>query len=207
MGTSSSTGVDAICGDGLVQAGEECDDNNSKPEDGCDESCQWESRTIFVTQKTFNGALGGINGADMKCQEAAEKAGLTDNGEVYLAVISTIDMWASYEDRFGDEFPGVYKRTDGEIVAFDLFGEHYFIIDRDANGNLVVADDYGDERVWTGSTAEGTPFGDDCVAWTSDAFISEQGSYGDFEKINGEWLQSDDTYCEEKHHLYCAQKS
>jgi len=32
----------AICGNGIVEGNEECDDGNTQPDDGCDENCFWE---------------------------------------------------------------------------------------------------------------------------------------------------------------------
>lgn len=44
-GSGSDTGIDtggAVCGDGITEDGEECDDNNNVPGDGCSELCQSE---------------------------------------------------------------------------------------------------------------------------------------------------------------------
>ncbi|MDL1870871.1 DUF11 domain-containing protein, partial [Deltaproteobacteria bacterium PRO3] len=40
---SSVNGVQSVCGDGLVEAGEQCDDGNTTPGDGCSATCQYES--------------------------------------------------------------------------------------------------------------------------------------------------------------------
>lgn len=46
------------CGKGVHEAGEECDDSNSTPGDGCAERCNLES------------ALGELCGADVDCSSA-----------------------------------------------------------------------------------------------------------------------------------------
>ncbi|MBZ0172035.1 MAG: DUF11 domain-containing protein, partial [Phycisphaerales bacterium] len=35
--------MDSVCGDGLVEAGEQCDDGNTTPGDGCSDTCQYEA--------------------------------------------------------------------------------------------------------------------------------------------------------------------
>lgn len=41
--TASFLGVDSVCGDGLVEAGEQCDDGNTAGGDGCSDTCQYET--------------------------------------------------------------------------------------------------------------------------------------------------------------------
>jgi len=41
--TASFLAVDSVCGDGLVEAGEQCDDGNTTPGDGCSDICQYEA--------------------------------------------------------------------------------------------------------------------------------------------------------------------
>jgi len=40
----------SVCGDGAVGAGEQCDDNNTDPGDGCSDSCQLESGALHITE-------------------------------------------------------------------------------------------------------------------------------------------------------------
>merc|ERR1719272_2381760 len=39
----------SLCGDGVVQAGEDCDDGNLLPADGCSPACKTDSLPIFQT--------------------------------------------------------------------------------------------------------------------------------------------------------------
>lgn len=41
--TASFLAVDSVCGDGLVEAGEQCDDGNAASGDGCSATCQYET--------------------------------------------------------------------------------------------------------------------------------------------------------------------
>ena len=38
-----------------------------------------DEKIVFVTSETYNGALGGLAGADAKCQERADDAGLREH--------------------------------------------------------------------------------------------------------------------------------
>jgi hypothetical protein len=83
-----------FCGDGLTQhtEGEECDDgpNNGMLEMGtaCDGVCHIVGLRAFITQEAFTGDLGGLEGADEKCQVAAFTAGIPAP-ESFHAVLST----------------------------------------------------------------------------------------------------------------------
>jgi len=47
--TGDGTPDCTICGNGIINAPETCDDNNRAPGDGCDESCQWEDLLFSIT--------------------------------------------------------------------------------------------------------------------------------------------------------------
>ncbi|HEX3853803.1 MAG TPA: DUF4215 domain-containing protein [Polyangiaceae bacterium] len=38
-GASGAEGIPAVCGDGIIEGGEECDDHNTTPADGCSAKC------------------------------------------------------------------------------------------------------------------------------------------------------------------------
>ncbi len=73
---ASSTGAPGpVCGDGVVEGGEACDDGNDALGDGCQE-CAKDS-IVFVTSEVYQGfALGGLYGADQRCQSLAAKTEL-----------------------------------------------------------------------------------------------------------------------------------
>ena len=66
---------------------------------------------MFVTSEVFTGNLGGITGADQKCQTAAEKAGLPG---VYVAWISSSE--GSPAERF-IQSAVPYRQLDGTEIA------------------------------------------------------------------------------------------
>ena len=129
----------ATCGDGLVLAGvEECDDGGESARCDVDcspaycgdgqlnqsagESCELNvfgvacsacvpARYVFVTSLTSKGDLGGLAGADARCQSMAEGAGLTGT---YLAWLST--KYTDPAERFTqDDRPFIL--VDGTVVA------------------------------------------------------------------------------------------
>ena len=86
----------ARCGDHILQPEfETCDlglDNDGPKGDDqgilCDASCRAQQLRGFVTNDAFSGDLGGLFGADLKCQAAATAAGLAEPGRFH-AYLST----------------------------------------------------------------------------------------------------------------------
>ena len=75
------------CGDGFKNeaAGEECDDGNTAAGDGCSDTCAKEKRVVFVSSVLYTGNLGGLAGADAKCQQLANAAGLAGTFKAWLS--------------------------------------------------------------------------------------------------------------------------
>ncbi|HLT35307.1 MAG TPA: hypothetical protein VK034_03455 [Enhygromyxa sp.] len=104
---------DPVCGDGVVNLDEECDDGGTEDGDGCSAICTLEHRLVFVTSQLYNGNFGGLAGADAKCQERADAAGLPGT---YLAWLSTLAE--SPSSRFSHStLP--YVTVTGTVIADD----------------------------------------------------------------------------------------
>jgi cysteine-rich repeat protein len=102
----------ASCGDGLRFIGaERCDDGNLVDGDGCSAACVAEYKRVFVSSQTYDGNLGGLDGADQKCQTLADAAGL---GGTYRAWIATVH--GSPSTRFVRS-KAPYVLVDGTLVA------------------------------------------------------------------------------------------
>ena len=112
---SSSTGpTPPVCGNGEVEGDETCDDGNAIPGDGCQE-CAKDS-IVFISSETYKGfSLGGLYGADQRCQSLAAKAGL-ENPLTFKAWLSTPEMSAA--DRLLHS-RGRYVLVNGLVVAQD----------------------------------------------------------------------------------------
>ncbi|MFH0714034.1 MAG: DUF1554 domain-containing protein [Candidatus Micrarchaeota archaeon] len=129
----------------------------------CDDSSYW----MFITSQLFTGNLGGISGADTKCQQAAAASGR--NIIEYKALLSTSTMNA--KDRLPD---GVFKNSKGEVIATSkadlLDGTITNLIQWDEYGNQVSA-----SYVWSGSYSSGMYWTPNCGDWTS---VSGSGKVG-----------------------------
>ena len=110
---SSSTGPSLpVCGNGILEADEDCDDGNATPGDGCQE-CALDS-LIFVTSERYQGfALDGLYGADQRCRSLAAKADLP-RFLTFKAWLSTPTMSAA--DRMLHS-RGRYVLVNGLVVA------------------------------------------------------------------------------------------
>jgi cysteine-rich repeat protein len=78
-----------VCGDGFVQGNEQCDDGNNVANDGCANNCTWTRRYVFGTSTMYTGALGGIAGADQKCNARAQAANLPGTYMAWISVVGT----------------------------------------------------------------------------------------------------------------------
>jgi len=129
----------------------------------------WESqhKTVFVTDGSYEGNLGGLAEADEICQAEADAAGLAGEFKAWLS-----DSTEGPLSRFTHaEVP--YRLVNGVVVAYgwdDLTdGEFSQHIDVTATGQVDV-----EQYVWTNtdtggapSNAYGDPSIDSCDNWTS----------------------------------------
>jgi hypothetical protein len=135
-------------------------------------------KTVFISSELYTGDLGGLAGADAKCQTLAEAAGLLGH---YKAWLSTTTVAAG--DRLThSNFP--YKNVDNETIADDWTD----LIDG-ALSYPIIKDEYGTPMVsmtgaWTNTSANGTS----TSTWTWGAHTCN------------EWQDDDDAYCQ----AYCC---
>ena len=127
-------------------------------------------KKVFVTSASYNGNLGGVSGANEKCQLLATEVGLEGNFEAWVLNPS------SNFDRSFDNIP--YYLIDGTLVAdnwIDLTdGGIQNPINMDENGDIVPSG----TRAWTATNSGGNAQGNDCNDWTkgsvSDSFFALQ---------------------------------
>ncbi|WP_434421470.1 DUF4215 domain-containing protein [Nannocystis pusilla] len=165
-GTTTTGPAEAVCGDGLVEGDEECDDANDIAGDRCHECAK--NRWIFASAALHNdGDLGGLEGADSRCRQYALQSGLADDTWMtFIAWLSDADH--DVRDRL---YPGRgrYVRTDGVVVAENF--EQFFSGSLEAPINV---DELGNQDigggVLTGTQPDGTAApGTHCDNWTSSA--------------------------------------
>ncbi|MFA4941221.1 MAG: DUF1554 domain-containing protein [Patescibacteria group bacterium] len=118
------------------------------------------TKRVFVTSTTYNGNLGGVSGADEKCQARADAASL---GGTWKAIISGDSITA--RSRIGYNWLFLVN-TLGEPVAVNLVATGTVSslepwVPRDGTNYLYYSIQYNEFGVaktgcvWTGSTANG----------------------------------------------------
>jgi len=108
---------------------------------------------VFVTSATYNGNLGGLAGADAKCQSLAAAANLAGTYKAWLSDATG----SSPSNRFTHN-PGPYVLVDGTTIAVDWADL--------TNGGILVPINMTEsgatltfppaENVWTGTRPDGT---------------------------------------------------
>jgi cysteine-rich repeat protein len=210
------------CGDGKVDPDHEnCDmaelNGSGKANEGeapCSAACQWQARLVFLSSKTYDGALGGVSGADLKCRALAQANGLV-NASKYRAWLS--DGLQSPLSRFDQiTLEGLpYALRNGKLVAAD-FTE--LVEDGPRTGIWITesGSPLFERLVWTNTTAFGEPFSptNHCADWTAssmelfarvgrNAVATEQGPDWDVWRSERQWTSFLGERCNKFAHLYC----
>ena len=166
--------------------------------------CGAGARCVFVTQNTWDGNLGGLAGADQKCQAAANAAGLPGTYKAWLSSDS-----ASAASRLAHS-PGPYNLMNGTTIAnnwTDLTdGTLAAPINLSENG--VPPTTTGQPLAWTNTRPDGTIFEINapqvCNNWTTNA--ASDGLAGAHIDSGPPWTEASPEPCVEKYHLYCIQQ-
>jgi hypothetical protein len=170
------------------------------------------SRTVFITSEGWEGDLGGVAGADLKCQTAAVADGnVVPTGE-YLAWISDLDGNSPSTNFVQSDAP--YIRPDGTKVADD-----YADLTDGALLAGIFVDEFGSVRgatsVWTGTAADGTAIEGaaedvNCVGWTSDVLLDAAAVVGINISTGGSWTNGTQSFCSDLvgslRPIYCFQQ-
>jgi hypothetical protein len=161
-------------------------------------------KTVFVTSVRFNGNLGGLKGADDKCQaQADDPASIVPSG-TYLAWLS--DGTDSPDTRF-TKSSHPYLLPDGTRIAenyTDLTGrsiQHFINIG--PTGKTV-----GRNYIWTGTNQDGTtaPSIRICTGWI-DPIANARGMIGSTGHTLTTWSsQSQDRCNTSRNRLACFQQ-
>lgn len=165
---------------------------------------EFHSKTVFVTEATFDGDLGGLAGADLKCQAATHAPGSIVPAGEYKAWLS--DTSDSPDTRFNkSSFP--YVLPDGTPIATDYAdltdGTIINIIDQTQTGGT-----YSTNTAWTGTNSDGTLAIDEhCVSWTSNEWEGPTlGAVGKIGLTDPDWSNQFSKLCDGDNHLYCFQQ-
>jgi hypothetical protein len=166
-----------------------------------------ETKFVFVSSAQYTANLGGISGADIKCKELADSAGL--RGAMWRAWLSTASENAI--DRIVHTGPYVLPNRTRVVDTKDqLEGKLITAIALTENGTPpLTPNGVDDSRVWTGTGVDGHALPDRCADWTSDSaaglgvlgLFSETG--GGFTLVPGPLGPTGGWGCQIQAHIYC----
>lgn len=173
------------------------------------------AKRVFVSSSTYTGNLGGLSGADSKCQSLADGAGLSGAYKAWLSTIGT-----SVSSRLTHS--GIpYKLVDGTLIAnnwTDLIANksgNYIAnaISKDQNGNPVSG-----QYAWTNTKPDGSvnyslSYAYTCLDWISSSG-ARRGFVGEISYTDVNWtqvLRNGGTYgtysaCSTPRYLYCFEQ-
>lgn len=198
----SSTGpTPPTCGNGVVEGDETCDDGNATPGDGCQE-CAKDS-VVFISSEIYQGfALGGLYGADQRCQSLAAKAGLP-SALTFKAWLSTPAESAAQRLLHSR---GRYVLVNGMMVA-----QNWDALTSGSIDNPIMVDEYSetqDTLAWTGTLANGEPaLGSEfCEDWDDDSGLLKYGGVGVSASSDSTWSFFDHGPCGSELRLYCVEQ-
>ncbi len=162
-------------------------------------------KTVFVTSAKFKSNLGGLTGADDKCQaEADDPASIVPSG-TYLAWLS--DGFDSPVTRF-TKSSHPYMLPDGTKIAEDFTdltdGSILHKINSDPTGKRLGLQDY-----WTGTLADGTTAQQvvTCRGWKADSLSDGRGMNGHTNLTGSLWSTMHPRHnCSHSARLLCFQQ-
>jgi hypothetical protein len=163
-------------------------------------------RCVFVSSGRFTANLGGLSGADAKCQSAATAAGLPGTYQAWLSDYST-----GAATRFMTRSATPYRRVDGALVA-----SNWADLTDGTLANAISIDETGAPTslglVWTNTSASGTPLSTGptgtCSNWTFGGAPSPGGGRrGAALATNFTWTDAiSEAVCFLQLNLYCFQQ-
>ena len=201
------------CVDGVCESF--CDSgfvNITKPGPGEeDDGCEAVGRRVFVTSQTFAAnQLGGVSGADDRCQELANALKL---GGSWRAWLSGGDGALPVAQRFNRDPAAPYKLLNGTQVAASWDD----LIDPSSQPALDHPIDLtetlsplgpGSALVWTGTTRTGLATGVDCGGWGN--AVASTGTVGNCTHVAASWTQGEQATgilaCVTQARLYCFEQ-
>ncbi len=166
-------------------------------------------RVVFVTSAVFNGNLGGLAGADSKCQAAANAIGLPGT---FIAWLSDANPSGEPDSRFVRS-GGPYERVDGVTVA-DSYADLVDCANPICLRNPILLDEAGNVQstpVWTGTAFDGSVLaggaaGNLCSDWTSNN-SGATAIIGFPDRVTEFWTNAEAvSSCAAPRHLYCFEQ-
>ena len=162
-------------------------------------------KTVFVTSTYFNGNIGGLAGANDKCQAEADGPDSIVPSGTYLAWLS--DGTDSPDARF-TKSSHPYILPDGTKIAEDFVdltdGSLLHPINVEPTGKRL-----GLEYIWTGTESDGRTAAETltCNRWTADPLVNFHGKGGRTNRVDKLWSDRiARVNCARRHRLWCFQQ-
>lgn len=206
------------CGDGIVDPAHEYCDPGAPGDRGddtvaCANNCRFAGRIVFLSSLKFDGNLGGLAGADEKCQQLAAHFD-PEFAHTYVAWLGDTGMSAL--SRISPNALPLILRNGLELAA-DL---EELVATGPSPGILLTDDDQTliNLEVWTDADFTGALFNSShCEGWGSNA-PALTARYGINAQLEGtpahdawvaghHWTSKDNGSCWNKRHLYCFENS
>ncbi|MCW5834114.1 MAG: hypothetical protein KIS78_17070 [Labilithrix sp.] len=152
------------------------------------------AKRVFVSSTVYDGDLGGLAGADAKCNALAQAAGLKGTFVAWLSVAG-----ANARDRVSGAGPWLLVGTSSVAVTRAQLTDPP--IERPIS--RTEAGDTATGLVWTGTSPNGVHAGDTCDAWRRGALGG--GATGDARTASAAWTAATTSACASSRRLYCFQ--
>ena len=167
-------------------------------------------KRVFVTSTSYTGNLGGLAGADAKCQARADAAGL---GGTWIAILSGGGGLAdsAARARIPYDWDLLVDVRGRPIVTVDRIwrtanNSSYDFADFNMPIQITELGTFSNNLVWTGTSRVGLYRSPTCSNWTSTAGNGAVGWAGDRTEGWIEYTSAGSIACTQNRALYCIEE-
>ena len=148
---------------------------------------------LFVTSTESAGNLGGLAGADMRCNDRAAVGSLTSSRALSWRALLSIKDTVDARNRI--TFTGPVYDVRDLLATNDPTVWPWTVDGTSADPQLLGVDENGTQArsyVWTGTNSSGVAKGADCNGWTSNSntLMGQYGETGNFSGTSTTWVDS-----------------
>ncbi len=157
-----------------------------------DSGPQISTKLLFATIQTWNGNLGGLAGADAKCNSEAILRGFSGTFQALLGSSSDFPLRRSAHSN------SRYVSTSNALLKSDF----HDMFSSSGLDNIVLAT----RQAWTGLNPNGSPSLHHCLDWTYSG-ADHSGWIGATDSVGDDgWIDQEGLQCDEQLSLYCLEQ-